>query len=67
MGANRHSKQAARNEGGTGGRGEGMVSRGLSRQDTCSCHPRAWGLKKGLRRARRRRSRAVIREFTSNG
>lgn len=26
----------------------------LSRGDCCSCHPRAWGLKKGLRRARRR-------------
>ena len=27
--------------------------RGLGRHDRCCCHPRAWGLKKGLRRARR--------------
>lgn len=27
---------------------------------TCSCHPRQWGLKKGLRRARRRFDREAV-------
>jgi hypothetical protein len=39
-----------------------MQSKGLKRFDTCSCHPCAWGLKKGLRRARRRYDRLAIRE-----
>jgi hypothetical protein len=38
-------------------------SKGLSGQhDRCSCHPQAWGLKKGLRRARRRVDKEVIRD-----
>ena len=40
---------------------DAMQSEGLKRFDTCVCHPRAWGLKKGLRRARRRYGRIVIR------
>jgi hypothetical protein len=39
-----------------------MQSKGLKRFDTCSCHPRSWGLKKKLRRARRRLGCLVIRE-----
>jgi hypothetical protein len=38
-----------------------MPSRSLARFDTCSCHPRGWGMKKGLRRARRRVSKELIR------
>lgn len=38
-----------------------MPSEGLRRYDRCVCHPRAWGLKKGLRRARRRVGREIIR------
>jgi len=41
-----------------------MQSKGLRRYDTCSCHPRSWGLKKGLRRARRRLGRLIIREVS---
>lgn len=37
-------------------------SRGLGRFDTCSCHPKAWGLKKGLRRARRRLGKQIIKD-----
>jgi len=40
-----------------------MQSKELS-YDTCSCHPRSWGLKKGLRRARRRLGRLIIREVS---
>jgi len=29
---------------------------------TCCCHPRSWGLKKGLRRTRRRFSKKIILE-----
>lgn len=39
-----------------------MPSKGFSRHDRCSCHPRAWGLKKGLRRARRRVDKDVVRQ-----
>ena len=39
-----------------------MPSKGFSRYDRCSCHPRAWGLKKGLRRARRRVGKDIIRQ-----
>jgi hypothetical protein len=38
-----------------------MPSKGLTRYDRCVCHPRAWGLKKGLRRARRRLGREIVR------
>ena len=38
-----------------------MPSRGLRRGNHCVCHPREWGLKKGLRRARRRFGRDLIR------
>jgi len=40
----------------------GMGGKGLSRYNHCSCHPRQWGLKKGLRRARRRLGKEIIRE-----
>lgn len=40
----------------------GVGSRSLGRFDTCSCHPKAWGLKKGLRRARRRLGKQVIKD-----
>jgi hypothetical protein len=33
----------------------------LRRYDTCSCHPGAWGKKKGLRRARRRLAKDIVR------
>jgi hypothetical protein len=39
-----------------------MPSEGIRRHDRCVCHPRAWGLKKGLRRARRRVGREMIRQ-----
>jgi len=39
-----------------------MPSKGLTRYDRCVCHPRAWGLKKGLRRARRRVGRDLVRQ-----
>jgi hypothetical protein len=29
-------------------------------QNRCSCHPREWGLKKGLRRARRRLDHEIV-------
>lgn len=32
----------------------------LSRTNTCSCHPREWGLKKGLRRGRRRLDHEIV-------
>lgn len=38
-----------------------MPSKGLTRYDRCVCHPRAWGLKRGLRRARRRVDRDLVR------
>jgi hypothetical protein len=38
-----------------------VTSKGLTQYDRCCCHPRAWGLKKGLRRARRRVGLAIIR------
>lgn len=38
-----------------------MPSKGLAQYDRCCCHPRAYGLKKGLRRARRRVGIAIIR------
>jgi hypothetical protein len=56
MGAGRFVKQASRT---------GMLSKGLGRNDRCSCHPRAYGLKKGLRRGRRRFSKELIRKETS--
>ncbi len=43
-------------------RTDAMPSRGLSRFDHCTCHPRAYGLKKGLRRARRRLGQSIIRK-----
>ena len=53
MSAGKFVKQAARS---------GHVpSKGLTRYDHCTCHPRAWGLKKGLRRARRRLGRDLVR------
>ncbi len=39
-----------------------IPSKGLTRYDHCCCHPRAWGCKKGLRRARRRVGRDIIRQ-----
>lgn len=54
MGAKRFVKEAIRTS--------GMPSEGLTRYDRCVCHPRAWGLKKGLRRARRRVSLKIIRQ-----
>lgn len=39
-----------------------MQSKTLRHFDTCTCHPRSWGLKKGLRRARRRLDRILVRE-----
>lgn len=41
---------------------QGVGSRSLHRFDTCSCHPKAWGLKKGLRRARRRLGKQIIQD-----
>lgn len=32
----------------------------LSRLNTCTCHPCQWGLKKGLRRARRRLDKDIV-------
>lgn len=46
---------------------EGMISKGLARDNHCSCHPRQWGLKKGLRRARRRYDKEVIAEGIEDG
>lgn len=43
-------------------RTDAMPSEGLTRYDRCVCHPRAYGLKKGLRRARRRVGLALIRK-----
>jgi hypothetical protein len=37
----------------------------LGRFNTCSCHPVQWGLKKGLRRGRRRLDKQVISEELS--
>ncbi len=51
MGAGRFVAQA-RKTGMVGRHGSGGHS--LARMNTCSCHPIQWGLKKGLRRARRR-------------
>lgn len=40
-------------------------SKSLSRFNRCTCHPQQWGLKKGLRRGRRRLDRLVIEEQLS--
>lgn len=53
MGAGRFVKQAARKP----GMGRGFA---LSRLNTCSCHPQEYGLKLGLRRARRRVDREAV-------
>jgi hypothetical protein len=37
-------------------------SRTLASENTCSCHPKQYGLKKGLRRARRRVDKVLVRE-----
>jgi hypothetical protein len=43
-----------------------IPSEGINHHGRCCCHPRAWGAKKGLRRARRRVDKQVIRnELTS--
>ena len=43
-------------------RGHRSLNRGK-----CACHPPAWGLKKGLRRGRRRFSKIIIeREISEN-
>lgn len=39
---------------------EGNPQGSLARYNTCCCHPVQWGLKKGLRRARRRHDREVV-------
>lgn len=43
-------------------KGRGGIKRrlALSRLNTCSCHPKQWGRKKGLRRARRRLEREIV-------
>lgn len=51
MGAGRFLKQAEHGGNPTGS---------LARYNTCSCHPVQWGMKKGLRRARRRYERGLI-------
>jgi hypothetical protein len=38
----------------------GSLNRGI-----CCCHPRAWGAKKGLRRARRRVDKEIVRRELS--
>ena len=56
MGAGKFVDQARLKPGLTG-------SKSLARRwNTCSCHPRQYGLKKGLRRGRRRLDRLVIQE-----
>jgi len=37
-------------------------SKSLSRFNRCMCHPQQWGMKKGLRRGRRRLDKLVIAE-----
>ncbi len=32
----------------------------LARHNHCTCHPKEWGLKKGLRRARRRLDHEIV-------
>lgn len=54
MSASRFVTQASR----TGA----MPSESLTKHDRCVCHPRAWGLKKGLRRGRRRFEKDLIRK-----
>lgn len=54
MGAGRFVEEARR-PGLTG-------TKSLARRNTCVCHPRQWGLKKGLRRGRRRLGKLIIRE-----
>jgi len=39
-----------------------MKTHGHLNRGYCCCHPPAWGLKKGLRRGRRRLSKALIEE-----
>jgi hypothetical protein len=40
----------------------------LADENLCTCHPKSYGLKKGLRRARRRTEPVVIRsELESEG
>lgn len=41
-------------------RGSKKRGKSLARQNTCSCHPEQWGLKKGLRRARRRVDKEIV-------
>ena len=54
MGAGRFVKEANRTA--------AIPSEGFARYDRCVCHPRSWGLKKGLRRARRRLGCEIIRQ-----
>ena len=63
MGAGGYLKQAERK---TTGR-EPMRSEGLTKHDRCVCHPRAWGLKKGLRRGRRRLAKVLISRDLNDG
>jgi hypothetical protein len=39
-----------------------MVTKSLACWNRCSCHPKQWGLKKGLRRGRRRLAKIVIKD-----
>lgn len=59
MGAGKFVVEAARTS--------AMPSHGLTRHDRCVCHPRAWGLKKGLRRARRRVDKMIVQRETQDG
>lgn len=42
------------------GAGKNWQRKTLASENTCSCHPKQWGLKKALRRARRRVDRDVV-------
>lgn len=52
MGAGGYAKQAR-----WGGNPRGSLARA---HNSCSCHPKEWGMKKGLRRARRRVDKEIV-------